>query len=86
MDLICAGSQGDSSTTYYCDMYYYAASVGRLVYRSSYYADAGGGVSCASASYDSSSTSAIIGSRLAFRGTLVKAASVAAFKAATEVS
>lgn len=86
MDTIMAGSQGDSSTTYYCDMYYYAGSVGRVVYRSSYYAYAYGGVSCAGASNDSSSASALIGSRLAFRGTIVKAASVAAFKAVTEVS
>ena len=86
MDLICAGSQGDSSTTFYCDMYYYAASVGRVVYRSSSSAYASGGVSFASAYGDSSYTSAGIGSRLAFRGRFVKAASVAAYKAASEVS
>ena len=86
MDTIMAGSQGGSSTTYYGDMYYYSGSVGRVVYRSYYNAFANGGVSYAYASIDSSYTSAGIGSRLAFRGALVKAASVAAFKAATEVS
>ena len=86
MDTIMAGSQGGSSTTYYSDYYYYTASVGRVVFRSNSYAVAVGGVSCANASYDSSSTSASIGSRLAFRGNLVKAASVAAYKAASEVS
>ena len=45
-----------------------------------------GGVSYASAGNDSSSTLANIGSRLAFRGTIVKAASVAAYKALSEVS
>ena len=39
----------------------------RVVYRSSYNACALGGVSCASASYDSSSTGAFIGVRLAFK-------------------
>ena len=39
----------------------------RVVYRSSHYADALGGVSCASASYDSSFTGALIGVRLAFK-------------------
>ena len=39
----------------------------RVVYRSSYYAYAFGGVSCASADYDSSNTSAYIGVRLAFK-------------------
>ena len=86
MDTIMAGSQGDSSTTYYCDLYYYTGSVGRVVYRSHNGAYANGGVSYADAGYVSSSTYAHIGSRLAFRGTLVKAASVAAFKALTEVS
>ncbi|MGJ0912336.1 hypothetical protein [Bacteroides fragilis] len=39
----------------------------RVVYRSYYYANALGGVSCASASYGSSSTHASIGVRLAFK-------------------
>lgn len=39
----------------------------RVVYRSSYFAYSYGGVSCSSAGYDSSSTGAVFGSRLAFR-------------------
>lgn len=39
----------------------------RVVYRSSFYANALGGVSCASASYDSSYAGASIGVRLAFK-------------------
>jgi hypothetical protein len=53
----------------------------RVVYRSYYYASALGGVSYAYASYDSSSTSAYVGVRLAFRGIIRWAGSVAAFKA-----
>lgn len=86
MDLIPAGSQGDTSTTFYCDYYYYTAAAGRVVYRSSYSAYASGGVSCANARNDASSTGAGVGSRLAFRGKLVKAASVEAYKAAVEIS
>lgn len=86
MDVIMAGSQGATSTTFYCDMYYYSSSVGRVVCRSYNSAYAYGGVSYASASDDSSYAVAYIGSRLAFRGTIVKAASVAAYKALSEVS
>ena len=53
----------------------------RVVYRSYNYAGALGGVSCASANYDSSSTVAYFGVRLAFRGIIRWAGSVAAFKA-----
>lgn len=53
----------------------------RVVYRSSYGAYALGGVSCASANNDSSITNAFIGVRLAFRGIIRWAGSVAAFKA-----
>ena len=50
------------------------------------YADANGGVSSAYASHDASSTGAYIGSRLAFRGKIVRAQSVAAYKAIREVA
>lgn len=86
MDLIPAGSQGDTSTTFYCDYYYYTAAAGRVVYRSSFYAGAFGGVSYAYASNDASLTGAYVGSRLAFRGKFVKAASVEAYKSAVEIS
>lgn len=53
----------------------------RVVYRSNNLAYALGGVSFASAYYDSSSPYAYIGVRLAFRGIIRWAGSVAAFKA-----
>ena len=45
-----------------------------------------GGVSYANANSDASSTNAYIGSRLAFRGKIVRAQSVAAYKAIREVA
>lgn len=86
MDVIAVAASAGTSTTYYCDINYYTASVGRVVHRSHNGAFAYGGVSYAYALNDASNSSATIGSRLAFRGTLVKAASVVAYKAATEVS
>jgi hypothetical protein len=54
--------------------------------RGSSYANPYGGVSMSNANNDSSNTYTYIGSRLAFRGRLVKAASVAAFKSISEVA
>jgi len=56
-----------------------------VVYRSNHDASANGGVSCAYTSYDSSYASASIGSRLAFRGKVVKATSVSEYKALPSV-
>ncbi|MFI3293754.1 MAG: hypothetical protein SNI70_09585, partial [Rikenellaceae bacterium] len=86
MDVVPVGTTAGSATTHYCDYYYASASTGRVVYRSNYSTYANGGVSYADASYDSSSTSTSIGSRLAFRGIVVKAASVSAYKALTEIA
>ena len=80
MDLVPVGTMTGSSSTHYCDIYYVANSAGRVVYRGSSYANANGGVSFAIANNDSSSSSSIIGSRLAFRGQIVRASSVEAFK------
>ena len=57
-----------------------------MVYRGYHYAHADGGVSHAGASYDASYSFPGIGSRLAFRGKIVKAQSVAAYKALIEVA
>ena len=57
-----------------------------MVYRGSYGANAGGGVSYANAIYDASYSYAYVGSRLAFRGKIVRAQSVAAYKAIREVA
>ena len=70
----------------YTDMYWISTATVRVVYRGCYHANAYGGVSYASASYDASYTNAYIGSRLAFRGKIVRAQSVAAYKAIREVA
>ena len=57
-----------------------------MVYRGNNHAYANGGVSCAYAFSDASSSHAYVGSRLAFRGKIVVAESVAAYKAAVEVA
>jgi hypothetical protein len=80
MDLI-AAKEGGSTSSHWFDRFYVGTGLSRVVYRSSYYAGALGGVSCASAFYDSSYTYAYIGVRLAFRGIIRWAGSVAAFKA-----
>ena len=80
MDLI-AAKEGGSTSSHWFDRFYVGTGLSRVVYRSFNYAYALGGVSCASASYDSSSTNASIGVRLAFRGIIRWAGSVAAFKA-----
>ena len=61
------------------------SSDSRVVMRSCNYAYPNGGVAYAYGGYDSSYTYAFIGSRLAFRGKIEKAASVAAYKAGVEV-
>ena len=86
MDVIPVGSVSGSSSTNYCDIYYISTASVRVVCRGYNSANAYGGVSHAHAHYDASNTHADIGSRLAFRGRLVKAASVAAFKSISEVA
>ena len=84
MDMTPVGSFNGSSSTYFCDTYWYSGSRGRVVYRGHYSANANGGVSYASASSDASVAITYVGSRLAFRGLIVKAQSVAAYKALSE--
>ena len=67
-------------------MYWISTATVRVVYRGCSNADAGGGVSHASAGNGASHTHANIGSRLAFRGKIVRAQSVAAYKAIREVA
>ena len=86
MDVIPVGSVSGSSSTHYCDIYYISTGASRVVYRGCALASANGGVSNAHANNVASSTSAYVGSRLAFRGRLVKAASAAAFKSISEVA
>ena len=84
MAVIPVGSMNGSSSTYYSDMYYFGSSTGRVVYRGYYNAYANGGVSFADALSGASYAFASVGSRLAFRGKIVRAQSVAAYKALVE--
>lgn len=86
MDVIPVGTATASATTGYCDYYYYSGSQSRVVYRGFYFAGSYGGVSSAYAYYDASSSYTYVGSRLAFRGKIVKAQSVSAFKALIEIA
>ena len=86
MAVVPVGSVNGSSSTYYSDKYWISTAAGRVVYRGYYYAYAVGGVSCAYASNVASNAYAGIGSRLAFRGKIVRAESVAAYKAISEVA
>lgn len=85
-DVIAIGSSTGSVSTYYCDQIYISNAENRVLYRGGVSAYAGAGVAFTNANNDASYASAHIGSRLAFRGAIVKAASVASYKAATEVS
>ena len=85
MDIVPSAASG-SSTTYYCDYFYYSSSASRVVYRGCSHAHASGGVSNAYAYSDASNANANVGSRLAFRGKIVEAESVSAFKSAVEVA
>lgn len=86
MDVIPVGTVTGSETTYYCDKYYYTGATSRVVYRGNSNAHSGGGVSYAGASRDASNSSALDGSRLAFRGKIEKSQSVEAYKAIAEVA
>ena len=84
MDVIPVGNATGSSSTYYADRYYVSGAASRVVFRGCFSAYAHGGVSFAYASYDASSSVSNVGSRLAFRGRIVKAESVEAYKAIVE--
>ena len=86
MAVVPVGSVNGSSSTYYSDKYWISTAVGRVVYRGYSSAYANGGVSGAYASNDASNADTYVGSRLAFRGKIVRAESVAAYKAISEVA
>ena len=86
MAVVPVGAVSGSSSTYYSDKYWFSSASGRVVYRGCNYADAHGGVSYAHALYDASYAYSNVGSRLAFRGKIVRAQSVAAYKAIVEVA
>ena len=84
LDMIPTVANG-SSTEGYCDYYWQSSYSSRVVARSYYGSDTNGGVAFANAIDDSSYSYTYYGSRLAFRGNLVEAASVSAFKALTAI-
>ena len=86
MAVVPVGAVSGSSSTYYSDKYWFSSASGRVVCRGYYYANAVGGVSNAHANNGASSANAGVGSRLAFRGKIVRAQSVAAYKAIVEVA
>ncbi len=86
MAVVPVGSVNGSSSTYYSDKYWISTAVGRVVYRGFNSANAHGGVSYAYAGNDASNANTNVGSRLAFRGKIVRAESVAAYKAISEVA
>ena len=77
MAVVPVGAVSGSSSTYYSDKYWFSSASGRVVYRGCY---------GAYASYDASNAYTYVGSRLAFRGKIVRAQSVAAYKAIVEVA
>ena len=86
MAVVPVGAVSGSSSTYYSDKYWFSSASGRVVFRGCDNANANGGVSHAYALSDASSASSNVGSRLAFRGKIVRAQSVAAYKAIVEVA
>lgn len=81
LDLIPSSTHTSSYTQGYCDYVYNGSeSIARVVRRSNIYSSANGGVACAVAFGDSSTTYSGSGSRLAFRGVLVEAESVEAYQ------
>ena len=86
MAVVPVGSVNGSSSTYYSDKYWISTAAGRVFYRGYNSANADGGVSVANAISDASFASTVVGSRLAFRGKIVRAESVAAYKAISEVA
>ena len=86
MAVVPVGSMNGSSSTYYSDMYWISTATVRVVYRGCNFAGAHGGVSYANANNDASNSYTYVGSRLAFRGKLVRAQSVAAYKALSEAA
>ena len=86
MAVVPVGAVSGSSSTYYSDKYWFSSASGRVVYRGCSHAHAHGGVSSAVANNDASLAYSYVGSRLAFRGKIVRAQSVAAYKAIVEVA
>lgn len=70
-----------TTSTGFCDRQYFSESSNQVVQRSCYYSHAYGGVACLAANCSASSTGTVIGSRLAFRGTIIEEKNIETFKA-----
>lgn len=81
MDVIPVGNAVGSSSTYYSDKYWFSGAQSRVVYRGHHNAYAAGGVSYSHVNNGASDSALNVGSRLAFRGRIVRAQSVGAYKA-----
>ena len=81
MDVIGAFATAGSAATYYCDEFTSNYGVNRVVVRSSDNAKPMGGLLYMSGYWDTTYANVNFGGRLAFRGQIVKAGSVAAYKA-----
>ena len=85
-DLIPSFSQPGSSSTHYCDEATVSSATARVVARSINSAYPGGGVAYSYCGYDSSYSYTNYGSRLAFRGRIVVAQSVDAYKSLESIA
>ena len=85
-DLIPSFSQPGSSSTHYCDEATVSSATARVVARSSINANPQGGVAYSYCGYDSSYSYTYYGSRLAFRGRIVVAQSVDAYKSLESIA
>lgn len=86
MDVIPCGDAAGSSSTFYCDFFSFNGARSRMVFRGCNYSSAQGGVTYITVYNSASDSWSHVGSRLAFRGRLVRAGSVAMFKAIVEVA
>ncbi len=79
-DMVPTEASGGSYSTYYADYYYCNTTGPNVLARSCSSSGTSGGVACSNASNSSSNTLSVYGSRLAFRGTITEAESVAEYK------
>lgn len=70
-----------TTSTGFCDSQYFSGSSNQVVRRSCYSSRADGGVAYLSTGYSDSGTNSDVGSRLAFRGTIIEEKDIETFKA-----
>lgn len=70
-----------TTSTGFCDSQYFSGSSNQVVQRSYYYSYANGGVAYLNTNNSDSNTNSSVGSRLAFRGTIIEEKDIETFKA-----